>query len=183
MDRFGNHWRHGDGGFALLKRRKPLRAKKGLRPYNPERRARDHVKNFGDGPFKEFTWRQPCCTCGDSGRSQESHVLTRGAHPHSLCIIPQCYKCHHELEQHGIDTFEEKHGVDLMELAREHWLAWEIHQKGEEIVATWTTCPKCKGSGRIGKSIDMCWVCEGSGQSDFVELEPDPGPYLDCGEE
>lgn len=111
---------------APLKRKAPLRNKGGglkrvrLRPVNPERRAKLEARNFGDAA--RIIRAMPCATCGRPGPSQASHVVARGmggCKGSSEDLIPQCARCHRELEDHGRKTFEAARRCDLRALAAE----------------------------------------------------------------
>lgn len=107
-----------------LRRRTPLRSKartlrrgKRLAPVNEERLARLRAEQFG--PQADLARTLPCCACGAPPPSDPAHVRSRGAGGKDADVVPLCRKHHDEQHQHGIQTFQERHGVDLADVARQ----------------------------------------------------------------
>lgn len=105
-----------------------------LKRVNPERRASELERCFGD--LAEYVRWLPCCICGDF--AEPCHVKTRrmGGAWRQLPdgtevgnIAPMCRKHHDEQGSVGIATFQERHRVDLEDIARE---VGERFKAGEE---------------------------------------------------
>ncbi len=109
-----------------------MRREKGLRAINPERRRLLFERQFGSKERTRFIRDFPCATCTNSKRlTQCSHVKSRGAGGGPDDMIPQCYQCHHELHQIGLEAFEQKHQVDLVKLARRDSDLWRKRASAE----------------------------------------------------
>lgn len=72
-------------------------------------------------PFKSQAYLShvrsiPCVVCGKQD-TEAHHVKTRGSGGGDTWAVPMCVEHHREIHAIGINTFQEKYGVDLwMEL-------------------------------------------------------------------
>lgn len=82
-----------------------------LRRANPERRARLHAKQFG--AKAEWIRSLGCLRCGWRP-CDAAHARSRGAGGTAEHLVPLCWWCHGMQHRLGIDTFNDRFGVDLM---------------------------------------------------------------------
>lgn len=87
---------------------KQLKARKGLRPVNPERRAERFERDYGP----KSSWVRDCLLCvvsGSEGSKRNpivvAHVRGRGAGGDSRNIVPMLASLHDELHAKGQETF------------------------------------------------------------------------------
>jgi len=105
------------------KARAPMKRSR-LRRANPERLARLRREQFG--PEAEWLMTLPCCTCGALAPSTPSHVKSRGSGGLRHEQIPQCWRCHSELEQVGVRLYALAKGLDLVAMASEYATGFEM---------------------------------------------------------
>lgn len=96
-------------------KRTPLYRRTPLRRRNLKRLARLRAKTFG--PQAARCRELPCCVC-DRAPSEPHHVRSRGAGGTDADCVALCRACHDEVHRIGIDSFGERHGVDLRTEAR-----------------------------------------------------------------
>ncbi len=112
-----------------LKRKTRLKRRARLRPVNSKRRKARQERDFGD--LAEYVRSLGCLVC-NARPVDPAHVKSRGAGGHAWIdvwdgvsepiayagetvgnLIPLCRTHHREQHDHGIRTFEERHGIDL----------------------------------------------------------------------
>lgn len=108
-----------------LRRKTPLKRSSRVNPVNRKRRAERAEKQYG--PTNRIAWvaALPCRVCG-LVPSENAHATSRGAGGDYTDIVPLCGSHHREQHQLGIESFQEKYGIDLHEEARktqELWIA------------------------------------------------------------
>lgn len=116
-----------------LQRRTPLRSKTYLqrrtemRRYNPERRAKLFVRNYGEDG-KHAAWvRAKGCAVHDAGgpgcwgRPVAAHAPSKAGKGDVSTLAHLCWGHHEEQGQIGIPAFNEKYGIDLEQIARDNW--------------------------------------------------------------
>lgn len=127
-----------------MKRTKPLRRKKRLKPVNAKRRRARRTANFGEraqavrnmrclckgkmahiglAPGVSFMHEDPC-----AGVVEPAHVKSRGAGGNRRHLVPLCTKHHAEQHQAGIETFQRTYGLDLR--AEAERIALELDGRG-----------------------------------------------------
>lgn len=96
-----------------MKRGGPLKRRTRLKPRNDERLARRRAKEFG--PQAELCRSLPCCVpgCRKGPPSDPAHVRSRGAGGDDSDTVPMCRKHHTEQHATGIETFQQRYGLDL----------------------------------------------------------------------
>ncbi len=98
---------------------------------NPDRRKRHHLRMWGPPGFREWLLKHPCCICGAKATDM-SHVKSRGAgNGAENNAVPQDHRCHLEYEA-GKESFENRHNVDMQEMARRYWARWLQHSATEQ---------------------------------------------------
>jgi hypothetical protein len=107
---------------STLTRRTPLRRSRTPmkrsrpNPINRKRRAKLREEQFGE--HADFIRSLGCCVCG-SKPTEAAHVKSRGAGGTWRDTVPMCRGCHSRQHAIGIESFEQKSGVDLRALARD----------------------------------------------------------------
>jgi hypothetical protein len=92
-----------------LKRGRSLARGKAIKRANPRRRKAAHARNFGDEAA--LVRSLPCLVCG--GLAEPAHVTSRGAGGGRFDLVPLCRTHHDEQHSAGVETFAERHGLDL----------------------------------------------------------------------
>lgn len=121
-----------------MKRRRPLKRRKPVKPVNEKRRAARRTAAFSIQA--EVCRLLPCSACGYPPPSEPAHALSRGAGGKDADVVPLCGThirwsrayderadregCHEKQHREGIRTFEARVGIDLTERAR--WLCGEV---------------------------------------------------------
>lgn len=103
-----------------------MRRKKPIRRSNPQRRAKRFKQAFGSPERVAAIQAMPCAVCG-SRPSQCAHVRSRAAGGTYRDIVPLCHAHHAEQHQIGIASFEERHGLDLAQLAEQVASEIDLH--------------------------------------------------------
>jgi deoxycytidylate deaminase len=67
---------------------------------------------------RRFVKSHVCCVCGYE-KTDFAHVKTRGSGGGDETGVPLCRACHAEQHTIGIETFQRRHGIDLVALAEE----------------------------------------------------------------
>lgn len=117
-----------------LDRRTPLRVRVKISPRNDERRRRLFLRAYGSEERVAWIRRQPCAVpgCGWRHGCHNAHVLSKGAGGTADDVVPLCGLHHHQQHQLGAQTFEERHGVDLCDLAAEYARRWRERGDGDD---------------------------------------------------
>ena len=121
-----------------LKRHTPLRRKTGVRRFNAKRRVARHVRDYGEQA--ERCRELPCSVWGrvchrpprvfcSFGACEPHHEPPRSCGGRDRDTVPLCTAHHVERHTIGVDSFNEKYGVDLRGLAAEHHAALKENSK------------------------------------------------------
>ena len=101
-------------------KRTPLRRKKRMRRFNPERTKKRVEEAFSI--CARMARLLPCCVCGGPAPSEASHVRSRGANGKDEGnVVPMCSTrvgigregCHAKRHRVGQDTFDRDHGMNM----------------------------------------------------------------------
>ena len=91
------------------------------------------VKTYRSEAYLSFVRTFPCCVCGNTATDAHHTGTNRGMgiKANDLTAVPLCRKCHTELHSVGVNTFVDRHFVemDLVEVNRDI-LAEFIQEKG-----------------------------------------------------
>ena len=103
-------------------------------------KAKAFARKFGSLARVKFVASLPCCGCRHPGPNRNHHVRTAqnsgtGYKPDAKYIVPLCDKCHHELHQHGAETFERRHLINLLEIAAKVEELWQQYEASWGIAA------------------------------------------------
>lgn len=95
-----------------------------LKPVNPKRRRKLLAEQFGEQA--KHCRSMKCVACGNPPPCEPHHAKTRGAGGKDHHCVGLCPSCHRAVHQMGVETFQERYGVDLMYeanmIAAELWL-------------------------------------------------------------
>ena len=124
---------------AMPQRVSKPKARKPINPRNAKRAAKNQERAYGSK--RAWIVAQPCAVCGYSaGPCDPAHAKGDGAGLKSssrflvpLCPIrptaegnpTPCEGCHRESHRIGVQSFEAKHGVDLLALADHYETLWQ----------------------------------------------------------
>lgn len=100
-----------------------------VRRCNTARKARLRAVQFGEK--RAWIVTLPCAVwnCQHEGYPIEpAHVKSRGAGGTSVDLVPICSVHHNEQHAVGISTFENRHDIDLSELAAQLETEWQEYQ-------------------------------------------------------
>lgn len=97
---------------AWKRRSQGLQRSGPIKPVNRERRERNWEDYYGSVERVKAIQRLSCLACG-STPSQNAHVRSRAAGGTWKDVVPLCGKCHTEQHQVGVETFQERRGLDL----------------------------------------------------------------------
>ena len=92
-----------------LKRGRSLARGKAIKRANPRRRKATFARNFGDEAA--LVRSLPCLVCG--GLAEPAHVTSRGAGGGRFDLVPLCRTHHDEQHSAGVESFADRHGLDL----------------------------------------------------------------------
>ena len=94
-----------------------------------KRRAEAFERDFGGTARLRWIQMQPCCVCG-GWPSEAAHAKSRGAGGTAEDMVPMCTRHHREQHDTGIETFQERHGVNLAEIAAKYAGRWWDREVG-----------------------------------------------------
>ena len=107
----------------FAERKGELRRTKGVNKRNRARAAKEFRRAYGSKQRAAWIASLPCIVCATIP-SENAHIRTRGAGGDWRDVVPLCQSCHAAQHTEGIETFQERRGIDL----RAH--ADRLHREG-----------------------------------------------------
>lgn len=118
----------------MLRRRTPLKARAPMkrRTGNTARKRAAFERTYGGDARVEWVKARECLVCGASP-CENVHVKSggKGRKADACWIVALCPAHHHELHQHGANTFEVKYRIDLQVQAMLTDIIWQRQNGGK----------------------------------------------------
>lgn len=100
-----------------------------LSPVSDSNSGRSHQK---DEAFRTFVREQPCVACGDPPPSDPAHYRSWGSgHGDKRNLFAACRGCHTEQHAIGIESWQEKHDLDLESETNRIWREYKQFRRAK----------------------------------------------------